>query len=72
MNPEPEDPDKFPGVDKALEACLHPSDADFRHLSYEAQELIVDAALGKFDNAPPPDIPDSLRRELIDWKNAHP
>lgn len=39
----------------------------FSRLSFEAQELIVDAALGKFDREKPPEIPESVKQEIIDW-----
>jgi len=39
----------------------------FSKLSIPAQTLIVDAILGKYDFAKPPDIPESVRTEIINW-----
>ena len=39
----------------------------FSRLSFEAQELIIDAALGKFSAGNPPEIPESVKQEIIDW-----
>ena len=39
----------------------------FCYLSEHAQDLIVRAAMGEFDNAPPPEIPDEIKAEIAKW-----
>lgn len=39
----------------------------FCFLSPMAQELIVMAVLGKFENGPPPNIPESVQKEISEW-----
>ena len=39
----------------------------FARLSEEAQDLIVRAFLGEFDDSPPPEMPDSVKAEIADW-----
>ena len=41
--------------------------AAFARLSEEAQDLIVRAFLGEFDDSPPPEMPDSVKAEIADW-----
>lgn len=39
----------------------------FARLSEEAQDLIVRAFLGEFDESPPPETPESVKAEIADW-----
>ena len=39
----------------------------FATLSKDAQDLIVRAFLGEFDESPPPEIPESVKAEIADW-----
>lgn len=39
----------------------------FEELSYEAQDMIVRALLGEFEDANPPEIPESVKLELAAW-----
>ncbi len=42
----------------------------FARLSPEARTLIVDTTLGKYDDAPPPFIAESVREEIRAWANS--
>ena len=39
----------------------------FSRLSEQAQDLIVRAMMGEFDDAPPQDIPDEVKAEIAQW-----
>lgn len=39
----------------------------FSRLSQEAQDLIVSAMVGEFDESGPPEIPESVKAEIADW-----
>jgi hypothetical protein len=62
------------GTLRRLAAMLHAfdrpvrdEDTAFSRLSQEAQDLIVRAIVGEFDEAGPPEIPDSVREEIAEW-----
>lgn len=42
-------------------------ETDFARLTPAAQELIVDAVLGVYDDEPPSDIPESVKEEIAQW-----
>lgn len=50
----------------------HPSPAgnSFAAMSEEAQEIVVGAFLGEYDQSGPPDIPERVRNEITAWANA--
>lgn len=39
----------------------------FNRLSEQAQELIVRAVIGEFNDASPPEIPESVKAEIAQW-----
>lgn len=39
----------------------------FCRLSEQAQDLIVRAAMGEFNDSPPPEIPESVKGEIAQW-----
>jgi ATP-dependent Clp protease ATP-binding subunit ClpA len=39
----------------------------FQDLSPEAQDLVVRAALGEFDETGPPEIPEAMREQITQW-----
>jgi len=39
----------------------------FSRLSEQAQDLIVRAAMGEFNDSPPPEIADSVKAEIAQW-----
>lgn len=42
-------------------------ETDFARLSSAAQELIVDAVLGVYDDGPPSNISESVKEEIAQW-----
>jgi len=54
------------------EGSQHPQPNEpnsFTRLSPEAQDYIVDAMLGVYDEKPPEDIPESVKKEIREWAN---
>ncbi len=48
----------------------HPEgETTFSELSQEAQDLIVSAFMGEFDETGPPEIPDDVKEEIRNWAN---
>jgi hypothetical protein len=43
----------------------------FSKLSPTAQELIVDAVMGKFEKSGPPPMTDEVRAEIALWASTH-
>lgn len=39
----------------------------FCRLSEQAQDLIVRAAMGEFNDSPPPEIAESVKAEIAEW-----
>lgn len=39
----------------------------FSRLSEQAQDLLVRAAMGEFNDSPPPEITDSVKAEIAQW-----
>lgn len=58
------------GLFPAIVSATEPEATEFSRLSLEAQDLIVRAATGQFEDGPPADIPESVRAEILAWASA--